>query len=98
MALARLRALFRRDVIADEIREEMQFHLDQRTSEFRARGLGSVDAARAANAQFGNVALLADRGYDVRGAGVLETISSEVRHATRTLWHYRSTSIFALGI
>jgi predicted permease len=98
LALARIRALFRRDAVADEIREEMQFHLDERASDLRDRGLPSDEAASAAKRKFGNVAVMADRGYDVRGAGLVETGSFEVRHAIRTLWHHRGTSAFAFAI
>jgi putative ABC transport system permease protein len=89
IVLARIRALFRRDVITDEIREEMQFHLDERASELRERGLASDEAARAAKKRFGNVALMADRGYDVRGAGWLETVWQDVRYAVRILRRQR---------
>ncbi len=95
---ARIRALFRRNAVADEIRDEMHFHVDMRTAEYRERGLTNDDAARAARQKFGNVAVMADRGYDVRGAGMLETVVFEVRQATRTLWHHRGTSAFAFGI
>ena len=37
--LAKVRALFRRDVVAGEIHDEMQFHVDMRAEEYERRGL-----------------------------------------------------------
>ena len=45
IAIARLRALFRRDATTDEIREELQFHVEMRTDEYARHGL---DARRGA--------------------------------------------------
>jgi predicted permease len=81
----RLRALWRRDAIADEIREEMNVHLDLRARDFERQGLPPREARRAAERAFGNLALLQDRGYDVRGAGLAERIAQDVRQAARAL-------------
>jgi putative ABC transport system permease protein len=83
--LYRLRALFRRDVIADEIREELAFHIEMRIEELQRRGLSRSDAARQVHQRFGSVSKLRDQGYDVRGGGVMETIWQDVRHSVRLL-------------
>ncbi len=83
--LHRLRALFRRDVIADEIREELTFHIEMRIEELQGRGLSRSDAERQVHQRFGNVSKLRDQGYDVRGGGVMETIWQDVRHSVRLL-------------
>ena len=70
--LARLRAFWRRDAVTDEIREEMRFHLEQRAAEYEHRGLTLEQARREASRQFGNLPLQIERGYDVRGAGLIE--------------------------
>jgi putative ABC transport system permease protein len=77
--------MWRREAIADEIREEMNAHLDMRAEEFERQGLPPREARRAASLAFGNLALLQDRGYDVRGAGLPERIVQDVRHAARVL-------------
>jgi predicted permease len=82
----RLRALMGRDVIADEIHEEIQFHLGERIREHERRGLSPDAARRAALARFGNPSVIQDRGYDVRGGGVMETIVQDVRYGVRLLW------------
>jgi len=96
LVLARLRALFRRDVVAGEIREEMQFHLDMRAEEYRNGGLAAEQARRAATRRFGNLTLMQDRGYDVRGGGVMETILQDVRYGVRLLGRRPSFSVVAI--
>jgi predicted permease len=85
IVLARCRALLRRDAIADEIEEEMQFHLEMRVEALQRRGLQPDEARRQALQRFGNVALQRDRGYDVRGGGVMETVLQDLRYSVRLL-------------
>jgi putative ABC transport system permease protein len=94
--LARLRALVRRDVVAGEIRDEMQFHLQMRAEQYQRQGLTSEQARRTASRRFGNLALMQDRGYDVRGGGVMETILQDIRYGARLLIKDRSFSIVAI--
>ncbi len=93
---ARLRALVRRDATIDEIHEELQFHVQMRTDEFERGGLDAPAARQAALRRFGNLSLIQDRGYDVRGAGVLETIVQDVKYALRQLRQHPSFSIVAV--
>ncbi len=92
--LARLRALFRRDVIASEIRDELQFHMDMRAAEYERNGEEAASARRRAAQRVGNIAVHQDRGYDIRGGGFIETIVQDVRYALR-LW--RKQPGFAAG-
>ena len=94
--LARLRALARRNVVADEIREEMLFHLQMRAEQYRRQGLGPDEARRSASRRFGSLALMQDRGYDVRGGGLLETVLLDVRYALRFLTRDRAFSVVAV--
>ena len=82
---ARLRALWRRDAIAGEIRDELTFHLDSRIEQFERQGMTREEARRAARERVGNLALYQDRGYDVRGGGLMETIWQDVRYSIRLL-------------
>ncbi len=83
--LVRLHALFRRDAILDEIREEMDFHLEMRAEDYAHRGLTRDQARREAVHRFGNVSLLRDKGYDIRGGGVMESIWQDIRYGVRAL-------------
>jgi putative ABC transport system permease protein len=96
LALARCRALVRRDVVAGEIRDEMQFHLQMRAEEYQRQGLTRDDARRAAAKRFGNLALMQDRGYDVRGGGIMETVLQDARYGVRLLLKHRAFSMVAI--
>jgi predicted permease len=96
IAIARLRALFRRDATMDEIREELQFHVEMRADELARHGLDAPAAQRAALRRFGNLAAIQDRGYDIRGGGVMETMLQDVKYALRQLGRQPSFSILAV--
>jgi predicted permease len=96
--LARVRALSRRNAIADEIREEMRFHLERRAQDYEREGLTPEQARRAASRQFGSLALQIERGYDVRGAGLIETLWQDVRDGARALRHSWTFSGVALTV
>ncbi|MGH9410020.1 MAG: ADOP family duplicated permease [Vicinamibacterales bacterium] len=80
---ARIRALVHRDAVADEIREELQFHLRMRAEGYQESGESPEQAVRHARQRVGNLALLQDRGYDVRGGGFVETVVQDARYAIR---------------
>ena len=83
--VARVRGLWRRDGIAAEIDEELQFHVAARTEQYERDGLTHDDARRKARARIGSVAIHLDRGYDVRGAGAMDSIGQDIRHTIRVL-------------
>src|SRR5262245_46896811 len=95
-AIARLRALFRRDATSDEIREELQFHISMRADEYARMGLKASDARRAALRRFGNPAVIQDRGYDERGGGIVETALQDVRYGWRQIVRQPSFGILAV--
>jgi hypothetical protein len=96
LALARIRALFRRDPTIEEIREELSFHVEMRVDELVRRGLDPRSARRAALRRFGSPLLIQDRGYDVRGGGVLETIVQDVKYGARQLLRVPSFTLVAV--
>ena len=81
--LARCRSVFRHDTVAGEIRDELAFHFESRVAEYERDGLTRSQALRKARARIGNITLHQDRGYDVRGGGVMETIWQDIRYALR---------------
>jgi predicted permease len=95
IAIARLRALFRRDATTDEISEELRFHVAMRADEYARHGLDADAARRAALQRFGNLAVIQDRGYDVRGGGLMETILQDVKYAIRQLGRQPALAILA---
>src|SRR5690242_18217482 len=93
---ARLRGLLRRDAVAGEIREELEFHVRMRTDDYERAGATRPAAVQLARERFGNVAVWQDRGYDVRGGGVMETIVQDVKYGVRLLLKQPGFSIVAI--
>jgi predicted permease len=83
--IAIVRGLVRRNGVADEIREEMRLHVELRAEEYGRQGLDAAAAERAARRRFGNAAVHQDASYDIRGAGVWDSLSQDVRYAARRL-------------
>jgi predicted permease len=99
--IVKLRALFRRDAVAGEIHDELAFHLEMRIEEYERRGLSRREARSQAMKRFGNPSVHQDRGYDVRGGGVIETILQDVRYAVRLLRKqpgFAATAIITLAL
>lgn len=93
----RIRALVGRDTVADEIHEEVQFHLDSRIRDLEQRGLPRAAARRAALRKFGNPSVIEDRGYDIRGGGLMESIVQDLRFGIRLLIKQRGFSLVSLA-
>ena len=97
--LTRVRALFRGQRLRDEIRDEFEFHIEQRALENVRRGLSPEDARRSAERAFGRRTQLMQAAYDVRGGGAwLEALVFDLRYAARRLWHQPGFTIPAVTI
>jgi putative ABC transport system permease protein len=95
-ARARLRGLFHRDVVAGEIREELEFHVRMRAEDYERAGTPAPLAIAQARQRFGNLAHWQDSGYDVRGGGVMETIIQDLKYAARLLRRQPGFSLMAI--
>src|SRR6187431_36630 len=93
----RLRAILGRNVVVDEIHEEIQFHLRERISEHERRGLSHDAARQAALRKFGSPSVAKDLGYEVRGGGVMETIGQDLRHGVRLLGRQPGFTVTAVA-
>ena len=83
--LDRLRALWNRQRVDDEIDEELRFHLEMAAQANVRRGM-AIDAARTdAERRFGHLTSIKERAYDVRGGGWAETFRQDLRFGARTL-------------
>lgn len=95
---ARVRGLIRRDIVSDEIREELDFHLRERIEQYERDGMTRDEAALIARRRVGNLALHLDRGYDIRGGGVMETFRRELIWAWRGIRERRWRLVFIVGL
>jgi predicted permease len=80
----RLRYLWRRGHIDDDVEQEIRFHLDARIDELEASGLPRDAARRQAHAEFGSVNLARDDSRAVWQFRWLEDAVGDLRYALRT--------------
>src|SRR4030095_3479177 len=81
----RLANAIRPDGVDDEIRREMEFHLQERTDDLVAGGMSTNAARREARRRFRTVRLQAGRPRDVNLLSWLETSIADLRYALRGL-------------
>jgi predicted permease len=83
--LLRLRSIFRRDVVDQELDEELQYHLDQQVAENVRHGMTPSAAREAARHAIGNVPRYKDEAREARGTRWADELSRDVRFAIRSL-------------
>ena len=86
-ALARLLGLFRRNAPDDDLRSEMEAHLEMETAEYIRRGMSPEEARRRALLAAGGVTQAVEAVRDQRSLPWIEAIATDLRYATRSLRH-----------
>ena len=80
----RLRALFRRDRLEQELDTELSFHLQKEAEKHLATGVSPDEARRRARAAFGAVQGAKDDARDARGRSHSYTRSGRLRPVSRS--------------
>ena len=83
--LARIGGLFTKDRADDELRDEMQAHLEMETAEYIRRGMAPDEARRQALLASGGLTVAAEAVRDQRGLPWLEGMAADLKYAMRTL-------------
>src|SRR5215510_13853135 len=81
----RLRGLFFKSKMEDELQAELQFHLEREIEENIIRGMTSEEARSAAIRSFGGVERVKEESRDVRGVRLLEEVWQDLRYGARML-------------
>jgi len=89
----RLQTLFRRDHLAQDLDDEIRFHLDEQIAENIAAGMNKEEARHAALRSFGNPSLLKEDARETWGWVWLEQIVQDARYGFRML---RRSPLFTL--
>jgi predicted permease len=94
----RLQTLFSRRRVAERLDDEIQFHLDQQTSEYVAAGMDWEEARRAAMRSFGNRTLLKERTMETWGWGTLDQLGQDLRYGFRGMCRNAGSTMLAILI
>ena len=76
---------FKRGRLDDELRAEIDEHLEHRRQQLMAEGMSPAEADAAARRAFGNVASVRDRVHDGWGFPSLDSLLQDVRYGARIL-------------
>jgi predicted permease len=81
----RLRSLFQRDKVEQELSEELQYHLELKTKDYAASGMPIEEARRKAMREFGGIEQTKEVCRDTRRVSFIETLLQDVRFGLRML-------------
>ena len=101
--LERISNLLRRDRIDNELKEELQFHLDAQMRDNLSAGMNAQAAQRDARIRFGNATLAKERAHEANIVVFIETIGRDLRYAFRQYckapgFTFTAILVLALGI
>jgi hypothetical protein len=85
IAPLRLRSLFRRAQVEQELDEELRYHLDRQIEELIAKGMTPEEARDAALRAMGGVERRKEECRDMRRVRWIEDLMQDVRYSLRTL-------------
>jgi predicted permease len=83
--LFRLRSLFRRSAVENELDEELRFHLERQAEKHLREGLTPEEAMRQTRLEFGGLDHVKEACRESRGTAFLETTFQDFRYALRQL-------------
>src|SRR5262245_1917277 len=81
----RLRSLFRRQQVEQELDEELRYHLERQIEEHIAKGMTEEEARYAALLALGGVEQRKEECRDMRRVRLIEDLMQDVRYGLRTL-------------
>lgn len=81
----RVRSLFKRSAADNELNEELQYHLDQKTQEFISKGLGEKEAHYASLREFDGLQQSKENCRDARKVNWIQDFAQDLRFGARML-------------
>ena len=99
--VATLRALVSRSRLDDELKDEIDLHIELRRQSLVESGMDPRDAAYEARRMFGNVTAKREESRDVWTFPRLETVAQDIRYALRLLRRspmFATIAVLSLGI
>lgn len=92
----RLRALFRRKQVDQELEDELRGHLEQQIQENLAAGMDPEEARYSALRALGGMTQIEQQCRDARGGHVMEDLAQDFRYGIRQLFRSRGFSFLAI--
>src|SRR6516225_5468482 len=92
----RLRALFFKPSMEDELQTELQFHLEREIEENIVRGMTPEEARYTAIRSFGGVERVKEESRDVRGVRLLEELWQDLSFGARMLINQPGFTLIAV--
>src|SRR5579872_3681954 len=83
--LLRLRSLFRRERVEQELDDELRFHLEQQIEENLAAGMSADEARYAARRAIGGAEQIKEECRDMQRVRPLDDLSQDLRYGARML-------------
>lgn len=97
----RLRALFRRSTVEQELDEELRFHVERQRDKYISGGMAPNEATRRVRLDFGTTDSIKDQCRDAWGIRALDEIHRNVRYAIRTFAKrpgFTTVAVLTLGL
>ena len=87
----RLRSLFRRKQVEQELDEELLYHIEKKTGEYVAQELTPEESRRAALRAMDGLAQRKEECRDARRVNLIEDLVKDIRYAARVLGTRRAS-------
>jgi predicted permease len=92
----RLRSLFRRERVEQELNDELRFHFEQAVAKGVRNGLSRDESARRARILIGGMEQVTEECRDARGVQPMEVLMQDLRYAWRMLRQRPAFTVFAI--
>ena len=93
---SRLRSLFRRDAVENDLDAELGFHFDEHVAKLEKSGLSHEDALRQARLDIGTADSVKEEHRDARGIRPLENLTQDLAYGLRILRKAPGYAIIAI--
>lgn len=95
--LSTARAFFHRGRLADELQEELQFHMEQHTRDLIGQGIAETEAKRRARVALGAApGTHVERHREISGLRLLDETAGDLQYGLRGLWRNKTFAAIAI--